>query len=226
MFFTLELNQRFDFIKAWLNKYNYDLKYLNRNDALTFKHNLMPMSKTKIFLCFFLLVVGSTLSIRKIRKDIAANEFAEAIKGPQEIDIIKFAQADITPTPACLATAATGEVFVGIDPNGSWGKNPNQGYIVELIDENNDGKVDFHVKFATVDSPRGLLPIGDKLFVIFGTYSSETNLSAGMNLGVFEDKNKDHVADGPPTILVKNLCMPKYIQENVIRPNRKDKSFK
>ena len=83
---------------------------------------------------------------------------------PTDFTITNFASADLTPSPACLAVAPTGAVYVGVDMIGSLGKKPGNGRIVRLVDSNNDGKVDAHTNFAVVDNPRGILPVGDQLF--------------------------------------------------------------
>src|SRR3546814_20279266 len=57
----------------------------------------------------------------------------------------------LTPSPACLAVAPTGEVFVGVDMIGSLGKDPGRGSIVRMVDCNNDGVMDSHTEFAAVD---------------------------------------------------------------------------
>ncbi|WP_316791052.1 c-type cytochrome [Pedobacter frigoris] len=132
---------------------------------------------------------------------------------PPELVITPFAGPDVTPSPACLAVAATGEVFVGVDMIGSLGKDPDKGRILKLVDKNNDGKMDEHTEFAMVDNPRGIIASGDQVFVLHTTFSKETRKATGMDLVVFEDKNKDGKADGPAKPLIQNLSNTKYIQE-------------
>jgi putative heme-binding domain-containing protein len=132
---------------------------------------------------------------------------------PSELTITQFAGPDLTPSPACLAVAATGEVFVGVDMIGSLGKDPGKGRIVKLIDSDNDGKIDKHTEFAAVDNPRGIIVSGTKVFVLHTTFSKETGKATGMDLVVFEDKNNDGVADGPEQPLIQNFSNTKYLQE-------------
>lgn len=132
---------------------------------------------------------------------------------PPELTITRFSGPDVTPSPACLAVAPTGEVFVGVDMIGSLGKDPGKGRILKLIDKDNDGKMDQHIEFAVVDNPRGIIVQGNQVFVLHTTFSKETGKATGMSLVVFEDKNGDGKADGPPTPLVENLSNTKYIQE-------------
>ncbi|PSR52746.1 heme-binding protein [Adhaeribacter arboris] len=133
-------------------------------------------------------------------------------EGPAEIKISNFAGPDLTPSPACLAVAPTGEVYVGVDMIGSLGKEPGKGSIVRLVDSNNDGKVDQHTTFAQVDDPRGIISVGDQLFVMHTTFSKETKKASGMDLVVFEDKNHDGIADGPSKPLIQGISNPNFLQ--------------
>ena len=132
---------------------------------------------------------------------------------PAELTITRFSGPDVTPSPACLAVAPTGEVYVGVDMIGSLGKDPGKGRILKLIDKDNDGKMDEHIDFAEVDNPRGILVLGKQVFVLHTTFSKETKKATGMALVVFEDKDGDGKADGEPKPLVENLSNTKYIQE-------------
>ncbi|RZM26621.1 MAG: c-type cytochrome [Pedobacter sp.] len=132
---------------------------------------------------------------------------------PAELVITPFAGPDVTPSPACLAVAATGEVYVGVDMIGSLGKDPGKGRILKLTDKDNDGKMDGHTEFATVDNPRGIIAQGNQVFVLHTTFSKETGKATGMDLVVFEDKDGDGKADGPSKPLIQNLSNTKYIQE-------------
>lgn len=147
-------------------------------------------------------------STHLLKRDTLRN----ASKWPGELTLTNFAASDLTPSPACLAVAATGEVYVGVDKIGSLGKEPGKGSIVKLMDTNNDGKVDKHTIFAQVDNPRGIISSGDKVYVLHTTFSKETGIATGMALVVFEDKNNDGVADGPSQPLIENISSPKFVQ--------------
>lgn len=134
-------------------------------------------------------------------------------ENPPELTITQFTGPDITPSPACLAVAATGEVFVGVDMIGSLGKEPGKGRIMKLIDTDNDGKPDKITEFAKVDNPRGIIVSGAKVYVLHTTFSKETRKATGMALVVFEDKDGDGVADGPEQPLIENFSNTKYLQE-------------
>lgn len=132
---------------------------------------------------------------------------------PPGLSISRFAGPDVTPSPACLAVAPNGDVFVGIDMIGSLGKDPGKGRILRLTDTDNDGKMDQHTDFAVVDNPRGIMVLGTKVYVLHTTFSAETGKATGMSLVVFDDKDNDGKADGGPQPLIENLSNTKYIQE-------------
>lgn len=141
-----------------------------------------------------------------------ADSLRNAAAWPADLSVTNFASADLTPSPACLAVAPTGEVYVGVDKIGSLGKKPGQGAIVRLVDTNNDGKVDQHTTFAMVDNPRGIITRGDQVYVLHTVFSKENGIATGMDLVVFDDKNKDGVADGPSRPLIEHISNPKFLQ--------------
>ena len=141
-----------------------------------------------------------------------ADSLRNASNWPADFSVTNFASADLVPSPACLAVAPSGEVFVGVDMIGSLGKKPGNGRIIRLVDSNNDGKVDAHTNFAVVDNPRGILPVGDQLFVLHTVFSKETGLATGMDLVVFADKNGDGVADGPSRPLIEHISNPTFLK--------------
>lgn len=136
----------------------------------------------------------------------------KAASWPSELTLTAFAGPALTPSPACMAVAPTGEVYVGVDKMGSLGKEPGKGSIVRLIDADNDGRMDSHTEFAPVDNPRGILPLGDQLLVLHTTFSAQTKKATGMDLVVFEDKNKDGLADGPAKPLIEHISNVNFIQ--------------
>lgn len=141
----------------------------------------------------------------------AIDTLASSLGWPKDLKITGFAGPNLTPSPACLAVAATGEVFVGVDMIGSLGKDPGKGMIIRLVDCNNDGVLDNYTEFAAVDNPRGIIAMGDQLFVLHTVFSKDS-LASGMDLVVFEDKNRDGVADGPAKPLIEHISNPTYLQ--------------
>ena len=141
-----------------------------------------------------------------------ADSLRNASSWPADFSITNFAGADLVPSPACLGVAPGGAVFVGVDMMGSLGKKPGNSRIMKLIDANNDGQVDAHTEFAMVDNPRGILPVGDQLFVLHTMFSKETGLATGMDLVVFADRNNDGVADGPSKPLIEHISNPTFLK--------------
>lgn len=132
---------------------------------------------------------------------------------PSDLIMTEFTGPDLTPSPACLAVAPTGEVYVGVDMIGSLGKDMGKGFIRRFVDSDNNGSMDKHTDFARVDNPRGIFVLGDQVFVLHTTFDSKSGIATGMDLVVFEDKDKDGVADGDPKVLINGLSNAKYIQE-------------
>lgn len=177
----------------------------------------MPKVLLSFFYAFLILywtnVKQSTPSVPADYQRLASSDsLLNAAKWPAELTITNFAGPDLTPSPACLAVAPTGEVYVGVDMIGSLGKKPRQGSIVKLVDTNNDGKMDTHSTFAMVDNPRGIIAHGNQVFVLHTVFSEETGIAEGMDLVVFEDKNNDGKADGAPKPLIQHISSPKFIQ--------------
>jgi putative heme-binding domain-containing protein len=177
------------------------------------------MFKLELVLVYaFLILFGFGWNAKQVEVNKSSNRtfkrdtLRNASKWPSELKLTNFAASDLTPSPACLAVAATGEVYVGVDRIGSLGKEPGKGSIVKLIDSDNDGKVDKHTIFAQVDNPRGIISLGTKVYVLHTTFNKETGIATGMDLVVFDDKNNDGVADGAPEPLIQNISSPKFIQ--------------
>ncbi|MDF1824297.1 MAG: c-type cytochrome [Verrucomicrobiales bacterium] len=124
---------------------------------------------------------------------------------PDDLVLTHFAGPELTPSPACLCAAEDGSVYAGIDLNGSLGKGTGKGRIIRLVDTNKDGVADEHTLFAPIDNPRGLIAVGDQLFVLHTAYD-EAGASTGMDLVVLTDADRDGVADGPARKLVEHIC--------------------
>ena len=131
---------------------------------------------------------------------------------PPELKSTILSGPKITPCPACLCAAPTGEVFVGVDLLGSLGKGPGKGRIVRVIDNDHDGVADAHTVFAEMDNPRGLISVGKKLFVLHTVIPKKTGKLEAMHLSVLEDKDWDGKADAPPKILISDISPPKHNQ--------------
>lgn len=139
-------------------------------------------------------------------------DLSKSLGWPKDLAMHLFSGPDLTPSPACLAVAVSGEVFVGVDQIGSLGREPGKGKIVKLVDSNNDGTADSHTIFAHIDNPRGIIPLGDKVYVLHTIFSETEKIATGMDLVVFTDEDGDGVADGPSVPLIKHLSPPKFLQ--------------
>ena len=130
---------------------------------------------------------------------------------PDELEATLFSPKELTPCVACLCVAPTGEVYAGIDQIGSLGKGAGFGRILRLTDQDNDGVSDGHTVYAEIDNPRGMISVGDKLYVLHTKWGDEKKFE-GMFLSVLEDKDGDGKADGQPKHLVKEISTRKYNQ--------------
>jgi len=138
--------------------------------------------------------------------------FALADTVPNDLELKRFSGPEITPCVACLCVSAQGEVYVGVDLNGSLGKGPGKGRIVRLVDRDRDGVADSHTVYAAIDNARGLLAVGPRVYVLHTAFGAEGQ-ATGMNLAVLEDMNRDGVADGPAKVLVQGICVAKAIND-------------
>jgi putative heme-binding domain-containing protein len=165
----------------------------------------------------FLVGFGCNHSSQKCQpkeRDKALNSIdslATKLDWPKDLQIMGYAGPDLTPSPACLSAAATGELYVGVDMIGSLGKTPGKGMIIRLVDCNHDGIIDSHTEYARVNNPRGIISMGDRLFVLHTKFVD--SIATGMELVVFEDKDHDGIADGPPKPLVQHMSNPTYLKD-------------
>lgn len=141
---------------------------------------------------------------------LASNAIAGTTTVPAELETQVFADASMAPCPAVIAASPYGEVFVGVDMQGSLGTKANLGYIAKLVDTDNDGKADKKTVFAKVDNPRGLVSIGNKLIALHSTQKNGKIIN--QQLSLFVDEDKDGIADGPAKPLITNIGNQKYLQ--------------
>jgi len=113
----------------------------------------------------------------------AGNAFGN-VKAPEGFRVTLFANPPKVNYPVCLTAASTGELFVGIDEQGSLGKEKGRGRVVRCIDTDGDGKADQVNTFAKMDHPRGLIYDQGKLWVLHPPL-----------LTLFEDTDGDGVSD-------------------------------
>jgi len=123
----------------------------------------------------------------------------------------RFSGPEVTPSPAVIACAASGEVFVGVELQGSLGREAGKGRIMRLTDHNADGIADAHTVFAEIDNPRGISILGNQVFVLHTV--SKNGVYDNQQLSVFTDANWDGVADAPAKVLVSNIGNSKFLQD-------------
>jgi len=140
----------------------------------------------------------------------AISVFAGTTSVPSELETQVFSDSKMTPCPAVIAASPYGEVYVGIDMQGSLGKKPGLGYIAKLVDTNQDGKADKQTVFAKTDNPRGIISIGDRVIVLHCTLKDGKIHT--QQLSVYVDADRDGVADGPAKALVTNIGNPKFLK--------------
>ena len=115
------------------------------------------------------------------------------VQSPAGFEQTYFAGPPDISYPTCLEATPWGDVFVGVDLNGSLDREKNRGWVVRCRDTNNDGAADNFVTFAKMDSPRGLVFDNNTLYVMHPPV-----------LEAFHDDNGDGVADRSE-VLVRGL---------------------
>ena len=108
----------------------------------------------------------------------------EDVKAPKGFDVSLFAGPPQVTYPVCITTSVDGEVFVGVDEQGSLGKDPGRGKVVRCIDTDGDGKADKFNDFAKMDHPRGLVYDNCSMWVLHPPF-----------LTVFHDVDGDGASD-------------------------------
>lgn len=106
------------------------------------------------------------------------------VKAPKGFDVRMFASPPQVNYPVCLTSSVDGQVFVGVDEQGSLGKKPGRGRILRCVDNDGDGQADSVNVFAEVDHPRGLIYDQGNLWVLHPP-----------TLSLFIDKDLDGVSD-------------------------------
>ena len=111
-------------------------------------------------------------------------ELLGTVKAPKDFKVTIFASPPNVGYPVCVNAGAAGEVYVGIDENGSLDAKPNRGRVIRCIDTDGDGKADQFTVFAKMDSPRGCYFDGNVLYVQHPPF-----------ITAYYDDNNDGVSD-------------------------------
>lgn len=127
------------------------------------------------------------------------------------LEVTRFSDHERTPTPACLTAHANGDVYVGVDLNGSLKVEADQGRIMKLVDHDHDGVIDEGIVFAELGNPRGLIAVGEDVFVLHAVY--EGNKITSIDLSKLTDADGDGKADGAPVPLIKGISTLKFNNE-------------
>ncbi|MBM79632.1 MAG: heme-binding domain-containing protein [Planctomycetaceae bacterium] len=112
------------------------------------------------------------------------------VKAPDGFQVTMFGAPPQVNYPVCITAAPTGEVFVGVDEQGSLGKQPGGGKVLRCIDIDGDGQADKVNEFAKIEHPRGLIYDNGSLWVLHPPF-----------LSVHHDDDLDGVSDRSETLL-------------------------
>lgn len=112
------------------------------------------------------------------------------VKAPDGFDVRMFASPPDVNYPVCITAAATGELFVGVDEQGSLGKEAGRGKVLRCIDTDGDGTADQINEFAKMDHPRGLIYDNGSLWVLHPPF-----------LSVYHDTDGDGAADSSEVLI-------------------------
>ena len=82
----------------------------------------------------------------------AAVDVSKSVKAPAGWNVTLFAAPPDVGYPTCLSTAPNGDLFVGIDENGSLDAKPGRGRVVRCTDTDGDG-------FGTPGFPANTCPL-------------------------------------------------------------------
>src|SRR5215204_4846267 len=114
----------------------------------------------RLCLLLFLTALASGLGHAQPTTAPATKPNEKLLKGvttPAGFDLTVFAQPPDVNYPTCLTATPRGELFVGIDDQGSLGKDQDRGRVVRCVDTDNDGIADEIKTFVKLDHPRGLI---------------------------------------------------------------------
>ncbi len=126
----------------------------------------------------------SLVLLSALASSLVAADLPTPVKTPPGWNVTLFAAPPDVGYPTCLSTAPNGDLFVGIDENGSLDSKTNRGRVVRCTDTDGDGKADKFVTFASMDSPRGIWFDNNTLYVVHPPL-----------VQAFIDDNGDGVAD-------------------------------
>lgn len=127
---------------------------------------------------------GELPELSKIQAAPESTAAVSDVEAPEGFDVTMFGAPPEVNYPVCLTTSAAGEVFVGVDEQGSLGKEPGRGKVLRCVDTDGDGQADQINEFAKMDHPRGLIYDNGSLWVLHPPF-----------LSLYQDTNGDGTAD-------------------------------
>jgi glucose/arabinose dehydrogenase len=92
-------------------------------------------------------------------------EILKTVKAPAGFTVTPFAGPPVANYPTCVTATHDGVLFVCVDRNGSLQTDRGMGYVLRVVDKDQDGQADEYTVFATMDSPRGAAWDGETLYV-------------------------------------------------------------
>src|SRR5918993_319354 len=119
---------------------------------MTFERFSRPRA---VVLCVALLAIGAVAATPQSKRK--PNKLLDDLEAPPGFAMTLFAAPPAVNYPACLTATPRGEVFVGIDDQGSLGRDANRGRIVRCVDADDDGIAEEIKTIAKVDHPRGVV---------------------------------------------------------------------
>lgn len=128
---------------------------------------------------------------------------------PEGFEFSLFAGPPEVNYPTAITAAPNGHLFVAVDKNGSLGTDLGRGSILKVFDADGDGQGDRYTVFVdSVDSPRGLVYDGERLYVMHpptltvytdtdgdGVSDRSRDLVKGLGYGL-DFRGADHTTNG------------------------------
>jgi hypothetical protein len=77
-----------------------------------------------------------------------------AVEAPADFIVTAHAGPPVANYPTCVTATSDNVLFICVDRNGSLQTDPDMGYVLRIVDHDDDGRADAYTVFATMDSPR------------------------------------------------------------------------